>query len=71
MWSPGGIYLGNSRPFDPDRPRVVKAHPVTNFGVPALVGNCPECGHRFGISREKTVKMWCPQCDLWLRFVEE
>ena len=70
-WTPSGIYLGNDRAFDPDRPVVVKAKAVTNYGVPALVGTCPQCGHRFGLTRVGEVKGWCPACDLWVRFEEQ
>jgi len=68
-WSPGGIYLGNDQPFDPDRPQVVKAKEVIQGGVMALIGKCPECGHRFGLTKQGRVCGWCPRCDTWLQFV--
>jgi uncharacterized C2H2 Zn-finger protein len=68
-WSPGGIYLGNDKAFDPDRPRVVKAKEISQYGVVSLFANCPDCGHYFGITKQGKVCMWCPRCDAWLRFV--
>jgi hypothetical protein len=69
-WTPSGIYLGNDRPFDPDKPVIVKAKAVMNYGVAALVGTCPQCGYRFGLTRAGQVKGWCRMCDLWVQFVE-